>query len=293
MSETTAILMYRKITQLIKDKFVRKGRVDIRKIIPHSFDVIGSREKAVAIVEIRDDAKSMEKKIAELIMKRQKNVKSVLKKVSERKGEERIRELELIGGDENTEVLHKEYGYSLKVDPKLVYFSPREAAERQRVADKVKPNEIVLVMFSGICPFSIAIAKKQPRVGKVISIEINKHAHKFAEQNIKINKVSSKVIVVLGDVRKKSEQWFGKCDRVLMPLPLDAENFLDVAVKCLKERGAIHFYSFGDRRDPFAHAIEVLTKKLKKFKFKIIDKRIISQYSPGKVKVCLDVEVKK
>ena len=52
-----------------------------------SFDIIGSREKTVAIVEISDELIEKEKEIAKEIMKRHKNVKSVLKKVSERKGE--------------------------------------------------------------------------------------------------------------------------------------------------------------------------------------------------------------
>ena len=59
----------------------------MKKSIPISFDIIGSREKAVAIVEIPEELKSKENQIAEQILKEHKNVKSVLKKLSERKEE--------------------------------------------------------------------------------------------------------------------------------------------------------------------------------------------------------------
>jgi len=131
-------------------------------MMPRSFEIIGSKEKAVAIVEIPEDED--ERKIAEEIMKNNKNVKTVLKKVSDRKGEFRLKEYEIISGDEDTEVIHKEHGYLLKLDPQLVYFSPKEATERQRIAEQVKENETVLVMFGGIGALAVAITKKQPKV---------------------------------------------------------------------------------------------------------------------------------
>ncbi len=60
-------------------------------ILPSSYDVIGSRGKAVAILEIFGKTKKQEKEIAENMMKMQKNIKTVLKKVSGRKGKERIK----------------------------------------------------------------------------------------------------------------------------------------------------------------------------------------------------------
>ena len=51
-----------------------------------SFEIIGSREKAIAIVEIPDELKKKQKEIAQEIIKKHKNVKTVLKKTSERIG---------------------------------------------------------------------------------------------------------------------------------------------------------------------------------------------------------------
>ena len=79
-----------------------------------------------------------EKNIAKDIMTKTKSVKSVLKKESAREGEFRTRKYKLLAGDKNTEVIHKEHGYSLKLDPQKTYFSVRESTERQRIADNME-----------------------------------------------------------------------------------------------------------------------------------------------------------
>ena len=254
-----------------------------------AFDLIGSKEKAVAIVEMEEGED--EKAVAEKIMKFNKNVKSILKKISEIKGEFRTRGYKLIAGNENTEVVHREYGYLLKLDPRKVYFSPREATERQRIAEQVKAKETVLVMFSGIAVVPIAIAKKQPEVEKVHGIEINPDAHKYAEENVRINKLAHKIALVKGDVREVARKYFGKFDRVVMPLPLGAESFLDVAVNCLKKKGGvIHFYNLGREEDLYSSAVKLIEESVEKMngKIKVLNKRKILPYAPGKWKICID-----
>lgn len=258
-----------------------------------TFDLIGSREKAIAIVEIQEGVD--EKTVAREIMKKNKNIKSVLKKTSERKGDFRLRECKVIAGDSDTEVVHKEYGYLLKLDPQKVYFSSRESTERQRIAEQVKAKETVLVMFSGICPFAIAIAKKQPEVERVYGIELNSDAHEYAKENVRINKLSHKIILIQGDVREVAKKYFGKFDRVVMPLPLGAEDFLDVAISCLKEKGGtIHFYNCGREEDLYSNALNSLKDNGKKLgkKVKVLNKRKVLAYAPGKWKICVDFTVK-
>ena len=249
------------------------------------YDIIGSREKAVAIIEKGD------RKFAEEIMRKHKNVKSVLKKLSQRKGEYRIYELKILLGDENTEVVHKEHGIRLKLDPKKVYFSPREATERQRIASQVKEGETVLVMFSGIMPFGIAIAKKVR--AKVYGIELNPEAHRYALENARINKVSDRVVPLLGRVEDLAKNFFGKCDRVIMPLPFGSEHFLKHGLLCLKKRGMLHFYSRGTEENPFDDAGKILEKECLQLgkKFRVLGRRKVQMYAPRRWKVCLDVEV--
>lgn len=272
-------------------KKLLQAYLDIEKIklVPRGFDLIGH----VAILEIPEELKKERNVIAKALIETNKNIKTVLEKSSGRKGKLRLREYKFLAGMKKYETVHREYGAQLKVNPAKVYFSPRELTERQRIAEQIKPNETVMVMFSGICPYAIAIAKKQPKVKRIVAIELNKIAHKYAMENVRINKVGDKVVPVLGDVRKKSEKWFGKCDRVVMPLPLGAESFLDVAVKCLKKKGVIHFYNWGDEDDLFGNATGLIKENMKKLKrkYKILNMRKVLPYSPKKWKVCIDFKV--
>ena len=258
-----------------------------------SFEVIGSREKAVAIVEIPEELERRKVEIAKEIMERHKNVKSVLKKASERKGIYRIRKFELILGEKNTEVIHKEFGCRLKLDPTKVYFSPREGTERARIASQVKPGETIMLMFAGIGAYAVIIAKKQLRIDKIICVEINPEAFKYMQENIRLNKLQEKIIPILGDVREKCVEWFGKCDRVIMPLPHEAINFLDIAISCLKKKGGfIHLYLIEkeEKADERAKSIvKNLEKKIgKKVKFNL---RKVLPYAPRVFKYCLDIEI--
>lgn len=257
-----------------------------------SFDLIGSGEKLVAIVDMNEEPAE---EIASRITETNKNVKSVLVKTSGRKGEFRQLGLKLIAGDKDTEVLHKEYGYFLRVDPQKVYFSPRESTERQRMAEQVKDGETILVMFGGICAYSIAMAKKRPKVEKIYSVELNPDGHKYALDNVRMNKLSHKVVPIVGDVKKVCKGLYGKCDRVVMPLPLGAGEFLDTAVKCLKSGGGIiNFYSIGNEEDLFTKALETIGKELKKIKrsYTIMNKKPVLPYAPRQMKIRIDIKVK-
>jgi len=260
------------------------------KMVPNSYDLIGH----IAILEIPKELKSKKKLIARALLEVHKNIKTVLEKSSERKGVFRNRQYRFLAGQKKYTTLHKEYGLQFKVNPTEVYFSPRELTERQRIAEQVKPKETVMVMFSGIEPYSLAIAKRQRLVNQVIGIEINSKAAKYAKENIRLNRLSEKVIHLTGDVRKKSEKYFGKCDRIVMPLPIGGEEFLDIAIKCLKKRGGmIHFYCVGEESNLFKDAKQIFKvgmKRLKK-KYKIVELKKVLAYSPRKWKVCIDAKI--
>jgi tRNA (guanine37-N1)-methyltransferase len=79
-----------------------------------------------------------------------------------------------------------------------------------------------------------------------------------------------------------------------MPLPMGAENFLDVAINCLKaDGGIIHFYNWGDEPKLFEKAEKLVAEAVKKFgrKYKILNRRVVLPYAPHKFKICLDVQV--
>ncbi len=255
-----------------------------------SFDLMGSGNKAVAIIEVEEGQD--EKSLAEKILNENKNVKSVLKKVSERKGEYRTREYELVAGDKNTEVVHKEFGYSLKLDPQKVYFSPREATERQKIAKEVKQNETVAVFFAGVGAYAIMIAKFRPKVKKIFAIEINPEAVTYMKENIRINKVSHLVSAMQGDVKEVAEKIYKICDRVVMPLPLEAKKFLAEAIGCTKANGIVNYYTVAEEEN-LSGDIELvhgIAKQLNR-SVEILAKQKVLPYSPHKWKYRIDFRV--
>ena len=265
---------------------------DLLKSVPSSFDILGSRSGAVAIIEVPDVLTSYEKEIAVAIQAVHKNIKSVLCKDSEREGEYRLRSLRLIAGDLDTEVIHKESGCSFKLDPQVTYFSTRESTERERLAEMVRPGEDVLVMFSGVSPIAVCIAKRHPDV-TITAIEINPEAHGYAIENVKLNKVADRVKPILGDVRDVCPSLNKLFDRVLMPLPKGAHMFLDVAVSMVKPGGVLHFYHWAPEDDLYGEAqsfvVEAAAEMGRRAEF--VGGVKVSLYSPRVYKVRVDMVV--
>jgi len=261
--------------------------------LPRSFDIIGSKGRSVAIIEISPQLKQYENEIAEAVTRVHKNVVSVLSKETERSGDYRIREMRLVYGDTNTEVLHKESGCIFKVDPCKAYFSPRESTERERFRSMILENEEVLVMFSGIGPFPICMAKNNPNI-KLTAIELNLEAHKYCIENIKLNKLDGRINAILGDVREICPSLNKKFDRVLMPLPKGAFMFLDVAINVLKTSGILHFYHWAPNDNLWNEAEKLIEEESKKSnrEVEIIRRVKVSAYSPSLWKIRLDARIK-
>ncbi len=255
-------------------------------LVPSSFDIIGSKDKAVAIIEMPEELKKKQKIIAEALMKQHKNVVSVLNKASHRKGIYRTRKLTLITGKRNTEVTHVESNCRFFLDPKKAYFSPREGTERLRIAEKIRPGEVVMVFFAGIGPFAIVLARKS-KPEKVIGIEINPDAVKYFWKNIALNKTGN-VQIVLGGVKEKTKKFYGQCDRVIMPLPETAIDYLEEAAKCIRDKGIIHLYFFSAESE-----LNEWKKKVKERlpKAKIEEIQKVLPYGPMIWKYRFDIKV--
>lgn len=273
----------------IKEYLQDKLPCHILEEVPSSFDILGSREKSVALIEIPEEVEEYDYLIAEAIMMVHKNVESVLSKESGRHGEYRLRELKLIAGNPDTEIVHKESGCRFKLDPMATYFSTRESTERERITKKVKQGENVLVMFSGVGPFAVCIAKKNPNT-QVTCIEINPKAHNYCLENINLNKIQDQVTPILGDVREICPELDQKFDRVLMPLPKGAHEFLDVAIPAVKHGGVLHFYHWAPEENLWSEAEKLVEDEANKLDrdVEFIDHQQVSLYSPRVYKVRVD-----
>jgi tRNA (guanine37-N1)-methyltransferase len=262
----------------------------------YSYDIIGD----IAVIEMPREGKP--EGLARDIRKTHPRVKTVLARTGERKGEFRLWKMRKIFGKE-TETVHREHGFRFMVDPTKVYFSPREATERERIASMVRPKETVMVMFAGVGPYGIVIAGKQPDVRKVCQVEMNPAGFGYMKRNISMNKLSHKVVPVLGDVKKAVKDYEGLCDRVVMPLPRQAHEFLGSAMRCLKSKGVIHFYSVdrhakgvkGKQVDEelFGEAVRVLEVAARRLgrSVRILARRKVLPFSPGAWKICIDARV--
>ncbi|MDP3917367.1 MAG: class I SAM-dependent methyltransferase family protein [Nanoarchaeota archaeon] len=258
----------------LRESLKRKLTKSELSMVPSSFDIVGD----IAIFnEFPKELKKKEKMIADAMLKIQKNVKVVAKKSKKYSGRLRTPKITILAGEKRKTTVHRESGCLFRLDVEKCYFSARTGYERLRIAKKVKKSESILVMFSGIAAFPIVISKnKKPK--EIYAVELNKTAHKFAEENIKLNKTTN-IMLLKGDVKKVVPTLKKKFDRIIMPLPKSAEKYLPLAKRYLKPDGTIHLYTFSQERD---------FKELRiKYKIKKIVK--CGNYSPGVYRVCLDL----
>jgi len=256
-----------------------------------SFDVLGD----VAVIEIPEMLSKKEKLIGKTLLELNPSLKSVYRIASAHTGEYRTQKVELIAGKAQRIAHYKEHGCIFEIDFANVFFSPRLSTERKRIAELVKPKEVVAVFFSGIGPFAIVIAKKQPLAEKIYAVELNPFAHRQALDNIALNHVENEVEAIEGDVNKVAPQLLkGKCDRIVMPMPKTAQNFLDSAFIALKKKGGIvHYYHFGPADAPYGKSIAIIKEIAQKCgkKIKILQKRIVRPFSASTVQIVIDFKV--
>lgn len=264
------------------------------KLVYRSYDVIGD----IAIIRVPEAIGECSGLIAEAVMQIHKNVRSVWRQTGPIAGDFRLRRLEWVAGEKRTETIHREHGCSFKVDIKKCYFSPRLSHERMRITRQVKPGETVVNMFAGVGCYSILIAKKSPAV-RVYSIDINPHAVRYMRENVRANKVNGKVVPILGDAKRTvKERLRGVADRVLMPLPEKAYEYLDAALLALKPKGGlIHYYDFEHARkgeDPVAKVEEKVSLKLEasKASYEFLLGRKVRTTGPNWYQIVLDVRAK-
>ena len=266
-----------------------KGRLSKEELKQfRAFDMVGD----IAVVKLPEGLLPKKRVIGEALMQVHRHVRTVLRQTSVVRGEFRTRELEVIAGEPRTETTYREGGCDFRVDLAKVYFSPRLATERLRVAKQVKPGEVVVNMFAGVGCYSILIAKHS-EAARVYSIDKNPAAFEYMRTNIRINKVGDRVLPILGDAREVIETRLkGKADRVLMPLPELAREFFGVALLALKPKGGvIHFYDFGKEPELFAPSLEFAHAAAKERKVELLGSRAIRSYATKVYHIVLDLKI--
>jgi len=214
---------------------------ELKNDLPSAFDIIGD----VAVIKLPETLEQYKHQIGEALISVNRSIRAVMMD-SGVKGDLRIRELEQIAGEGSTETIHKEFGVRMAIDPSKVYFNPRLATERSRIASQVKEGETIIDMFAGVAPFGLVICKTaKPKV--VYSIDVNAEAERFVRKNMELNHIGN-IIPITGDAAKVIE-YLPEADRVIMNLPQTADNYLLNVLSRTKVGGMIHLHKVIERSE--------------------------------------------
>jgi len=253
-----------------------------------SYDLLGN----VALVKFSDKFKLKDKKkFAEKILSEQKSIRTILEKKEKIKGRLRKLSTNFIAGENTKEILYHENGCTFRFNIDETYFSPRLSNERKELASKIKKNDLVLVMFAGVAPFSIVIAKHS-KAKKVFSNELNRAANKYAEMNIKLNKLQDKIELVNGDIKKIAPKIGKKFDVIVMPRPQLKDSFLNEAFLLSKKGTKVYYYDFCkiEEIDSIVEKVKKEAANAKK-KIKIFNVKRAGEIAPYKIRLRIDFEV--
>ncbi len=225
-------------------------------------DIIGN----IVILKFPKKTLWIIKKIrAKKFLKTHKTITTVLEKTEKFSGILRTLQTKHLAGIKTTKAVYRENDCIFHFDINKSYFSPRLSNERKIIADQVvklskKKHTKILVMFAGISPYPIIIARKLKLAGKkaiIISNELNPEANKESLRNIALNKLQDYITLVNGDARKLPQKLAkltelklsAKFDIILMPRPNLKDTFLKTAIKLSKKETTIFYHGFGIKEE--------------------------------------------
>jgi tRNA (guanine37-N1)-methyltransferase len=214
-----------------------------------------------------------------------------------------VRLASVLAGEKRTTTTYRENGCSFKVDLAKAYFSTRLGFERKRIADLVKPGENVLVLFAGVGPFAVPIARKLQAAkgagGRVVAVEWNPYAARMLEFNAGANHVSQTIQAIEEDAGKVVAQkgmarW---ANRIVMPLLHESVAFFPKALLAAAPGCVIHTYGLvpaskdSNGLKEKGMEIELLGAEAGR-KCKVVDSRLCGAYAPRVQQAVFDVLVK-
>ncbi|MBU0496563.1 MAG: class I SAM-dependent methyltransferase family protein [Candidatus Thermoplasmatota archaeon] len=262
---------------------------DFMGFLPTSFDVVGS----IIMLKLPKEVMGFKREIGSALLQAHPQCATVCL-VDPVQGEFRVRDVEVIAGVKSTETVHREFGLFFKVDVGKVYFSPRLASERHRVANLVERGEVVVDMFSSVGPFAVMIARYSfPK--RVYAIDKNRDAAGLAEWNVVRNKVQNCVEVVCADADNiKYVLGAVRGDRIIMNLPFGGFDFVSKALSIANERCVVHYYEIM-REEMVEVRIEELKGVAENLGFSVgdVDVHRIKSYAPYEFYMGFDIVAQK
>jgi len=169
--------------------------------------------------------------------------------------------------------MHREYGFSYRLDLQDVFFAPRLASERKRVTSQIQTDECVLVPFAGAGPFVVPAAANG---GIVTAIEMNPVAFRYLEENVTINGIAGRSTLIQGDAFDSSPLRKEGFDRAIIPAPYGKDTILGILTPVVRPGGTIHMYTFRKKNEIPGLIAEYQSRKLS-----VIKHRRCGNVAPG------------
>lgn len=270
------------LSKQLKDKFSRKELL----LLPSSYQKIGD----IVILNLEKELWKYDKLIGKIVLEKIPNTKSVFRRKGFIKTELRTPQIKFVSGVNKTVTSHKEHGIIYKLDVRKIMFSKGNLNERKRIVKQIKKGETIVDMFSGIGYFCLGIAKFS-EAKKIYAIEINPKSYEYLLENIRLNKVGSKVVPILGDCAVEIPKLGRIADRVIMGLLPSCKEYLKDAMKIIKPNGIIHYHGIAKEEDrKLLEEIKKVTE-IQGRKVELIKKVKVKSYAPKIYHWVLDCKI--
>jgi len=142
----------------------------------------------LAHLNLREQSLPYKHLIATVLLDKNPNVSTVVNKIEDvgTGSVYRTFPMELLAGEDNTNVEVRESGCIFRFDFAKVYWNSRLGNEHERMFKQFKPGEAVADVMAGVGPFAIPAAKQRVFV---YANDLNPESYKSLVGNIKTNKV--------------------------------------------------------------------------------------------------------
>lgn len=278
--------MLKPIKELLSEELKNKLSKKELLLLPSSYQKIGD----IIILNLKKDLWKYDNLIGKIILEKIPNTKSVFRRTGFIETQFRKPQIKLISGVNNTVTMHKEHGIVYKLDVKSVMFSKGNLNERKRIIKQIKKGETIIDMFAGIGYFCLGITKFSD-AKKIYAIEINSKSYGYLVENIRLNKVGSKVVPILSDCAVETPKLGKITDRVIMGLLPSCKEYLKDAMKVVKHNGIIHYHGVAKKEDKkLFEDVETAARKEGR-EVKLIKKTKVKSYAPKVYHFVLDCKI--
>ncbi|KAF9650538.1 hypothetical protein BDM02DRAFT_3154834 [Thelephora ganbajun] len=140
----------------------------------------------IAHLNLNDEYLPYKYIIGQVILDKNKGVKTVVNKLNSIDTKFRFFKMELLAGEPNYVVEHHESSCVFTFDFTQVYWNSRLHTEHDRLVQLFSPDDVIVDVFAGVGPFALPAAKKGCGV---LANDLNPESYKWLSRNIGTNKV--------------------------------------------------------------------------------------------------------